>query len=197
MSTRGDKIAEMKAEGATLKEIADKTGISRQRVHTLLKTDEVAQRSDMDFSRSTQKKMRQHQFLESLALNAFDVKQACVAAEVPRSTYRQWMKTDPEFIDQIGGLREEACQSLEAMAFQIAKGEFPGMDKPSPDMIKFMLKNLHRDYQDTKKLEVTGKVEHKHEHDFQGWSKEQLEHYVETGEEMVPNAEGVYEPVES
>ena len=190
-------MAKMRSKGASLTEIADKTGISKQRVHTLLKQDEVAKTSDKDYRPTTQKKIRQTQFLEALALNSFDVKTACLSSETPRSTNRQWMKTDPEFIDQIGQLREEACQSLEAMAFQIAKGEFPGMEKPNADMIKFMLKNLHRDYQDTKKLEVSGKIEHKHEHDFQGWSTEQLEHYVETGEEMVPNAEGVYEPVES
>lgn len=189
---RDAEIVKMNGAGSSNKAIAKKTGISAYRVAKIINTAKIEAMSDMDYRPTSKKMVRQHDFLQSLALNNFDTRAALKIAEVPRQTYQQWC-TETDFTVQLHSLREEACRNLEALAWQIAKGEYPGMDKPSPDMIKFILKNLHKEFQDIKKIQIEGKVEHKHEHDFSGWSTEQLEHYVETGEELTLGDDGVYE----
>lgn len=185
MDRNVERAIALKKEGLAASKIAKKLGVSKQAVHDMLGSAEVRELSEYDYSPVASKRRRQQRFLAELAANNFDANIACKKSDVGYSTYRNWCRTDAEFVEHYQEVYQNMLDGLQALGIQLCYGEHPSQDgKPNDNMLRFMLKSLHKSYQDIRKLQVSGKVDHEHHYDYESWTDEQIDHYLETGKEL-------------
>lgn len=103
------------------------------------------------------KRVRQQMFLYSYVVGEFNVAHACREAGLGRHTITRWMKTDPGFVELMGGIDKAKKDFYEsALMHKVANGDTTAIIHVNKTY------NRDRGYGERLEIDVRSTVEHRH-----------------------------------
>jgi hypothetical protein len=133
--------------------------------------------------------IRKRLFLDVWSQTLGAVKATCERTKIPRRTYYDWMRDDPEFAQAIYGSRAAMLEDLDQLGkLQCLKGD--------GSMIRFYLERLHPDFKAKLKLEggpAVGEKSLEQEFDEINWMNDN-KYYGNTIEQLNGNTKPAEDP---